>query len=99
MAHAERVPNRVKQLRTLRGWSQEELSRRAGISRAEVSAIEIQRVVPSVAAALALAAALLCRVEDLFGASAEAQAPEWAWEPAREASRYWQAEVGGKILR
>lgn len=99
MAHAERVPNRVKQFRTVRGWSQEELARRAGISRAEVSAIEIQRVVPSVAAALALSAALLCQVEDLFGASAEGKSPEWAWEPAQGASRFWQAEVAGKILR
>jgi DNA-binding XRE family transcriptional regulator len=40
-----------------------------------VSAIEIQRVVPSVAAVIALAEALGCRVEDLFGStSAEKRA-------------------------
>ena len=50
----------------LRGWSQEELARLSGLSRAGVSAIETGRLIPSAAAALALAAALECRVEDLF---------------------------------
>ena len=39
----------------------------AGISRAAVSAIEIKRIVPSVAAALALASCLGSTVEQLFG--------------------------------
>ena len=51
---------------TLRGWSQEQLARRSGLSRAGISAIETDRLIPSAAAALALAAALDCRVEDLF---------------------------------
>ncbi len=61
------LTNHVRAFRLERGWSQAELAQRSGISRTAVSAIEIQRLTPSVSAALALAAALECRVEDLFG--------------------------------
>jgi DNA-binding XRE family transcriptional regulator len=44
-----------------------ELAGRAGISRAAVSAIEGDRLSPSVTTALALAAVLDCSVEELFG--------------------------------
>jgi len=82
--------------RLLRGWSQEELARASGLSRAGVSAIEIGRLVPSAAAALALAAALGCRVEDLFRLRAAAPpAVAWAWPPEREPCRYWEADLDG----
>ena len=58
--------NRVKQFRHERGWSQDYLAEKYGISRSAVSAIEIQRLVPSVNAALALAKAFECQVEELF---------------------------------
>jgi molybdate-binding protein/transcriptional regulator with XRE-family HTH domain len=90
--------NRVRDHRTSRGWSQADLARRAGVSRAAVSAIEIDRLVPSVAAALGLAAAFGCTVETLFGAAASTE-PEWAWPPAQEPCRYWQAVVGGRFYR
>ena len=94
------LQNRVKAYRQQRGWSQEELARRADISRASVSAIEMQRLVPSVAAALALATTFGCRVEDLFGsACADAESDQWAWLPTQEPCRFWQARVGGKTLR
>jgi molybdate-binding protein/transcriptional regulator with XRE-family HTH domain len=93
------LANRVKRHREQRGWSQAELAQRAGISRAAVSAIEIQRLTPSVAAALGLATALGCRVEDLFGPPrADAVSPVWAWPPTHEPSRYWHARVGGRLL-
>src|SRR5438477_11684342 len=89
MAHPT---NRVRQHRTAKGWSQAELARRAGISRAAVSAIEIDRLVPSVAAALALAATFGCTVEALFGGETAASGePEWAWPPTQAAGRYWHA--------
>ena len=72
---------RLKEFRMRRGWTQGELARRAGISRAAVSAIEINRMVPSVAAALKLAACLECTVENLFGHAAPAVSNEWAWTP------------------
>jgi molybdate-binding protein/DNA-binding XRE family transcriptional regulator len=90
--------NRLKDWRSRRGWTQVELARRAGISRAAVSAIEIRRLVPSVAAALKLAACLECTVEELFGTTRPAAENEWAWAPHVPASRYWQAEVAGRVL-
>jgi len=93
--------NRVRHFRQAQGWSQGELAARAGISRTAVSAIEGGRLVPSVAAALALARTLGCTVEDLFETpAASAPSPRWAWEPAtagpaHNASRFWLAEVTG----
>jgi molybdate-binding protein/transcriptional regulator with XRE-family HTH domain len=81
-----------------RGWSQAELARRAGISRAAVSAIEIDRLTPSVAAALALSQCFGCAVEELFGASSAASPAHWAWSPRGSKVRYWRAEVDGQIL-
>jgi molybdate-binding protein/transcriptional regulator with XRE-family HTH domain len=100
MAESHQLQNRLRDHRLRRGWSQDELARRAGISRAGVSAIEINRLVPSAAAALGLAQALGCRVEDLFSLQAPPEAAEeWAWAPSQEPSRYWQAEVGGRVVR
>lgn len=89
---------RIAETRAGRGWSQAELARRTGLSRAEVSAIETGRVVPSVAAALALARAFACRVEDLFDAGRPTREPSPAWDPPREGGRLWQADVGGRTL-
>jgi molybdate-binding protein/transcriptional regulator with XRE-family HTH domain len=96
MANPRSFETTLRDRRELRGWSQEELARRSGLSRAGVSAIETGRLVPSAAAALALAAALECRVEDLFRLQG-AGAPEtlWAWPPERPSGRFWRAEVGG----
>ena len=93
----QQLTNRVKTCRIARGWSQDDLAIRAGISRAGVSSIETNRLVPSTSAALALAAALDCRVEDLFQlASAVAREAAWAWQPQREPCRYWRASVAGR---
>ena len=91
-------PHPLAARRSDRGWSQEELAARSGIPRSSISAIEAWRLTPSVTAALAVTAALECSVEELFGsgASSRQQGMEWAWEPHGEASRYWEAEVGGK---
>lgn len=88
---------RLKDARRRRGWSQEQLAERAAVSRAEVSAIEVGRVVPSVTVALHLAAALGCSVEDLFRPEESQEQPAWAWPST--ATRYWMAEVGGRVLR
>jgi molybdate-binding protein/DNA-binding XRE family transcriptional regulator len=91
------LKNLVRERRIARGWSQQDLADRAAIARASVSAIEMGRLVPSAAAALALSAALDCRVEDLFQLAASPMvAPAWAWEPAHVPARYWQAEVHGR---
>jgi molybdate-binding protein/DNA-binding XRE family transcriptional regulator len=96
MAQLGPLENRLKHHRQRQGWSQDELARRSGVSRSEISAIETGRLVPSAAAALALAATLECRVEDLFNLRrSETAAHEWAWPPGHEPCRYWAAEVGG----
>ncbi len=93
-------PNSVQAMRLARDWSQAELAKRAGISRAAVSAIESCRLTPSVATALSLAGVLSCTVEELFGraASSVSREPAWAWQPWQEPCRYWEAEVLGKRL-
>lgn len=99
MADTECSQHPVAWRRTQRGWSQGELARRADIPRTTVSAIEGERLTPSVTAALALARALECSVEELFGGAAGAAVsfePQWAWRPAGKAVRFWEAEVDGR---
>jgi molybdate-binding protein/DNA-binding XRE family transcriptional regulator len=85
--------NRVGELRRTRGWSQAELARRVGVSRAGIGAIESGAVVPSVATALRLAAALGSTVEELFGEPSR----RWVGRPAAEGERVWVA--GSRLLR
>ena len=99
MSDERQLRNRVKASRDGRGWSQEELAQRAGISRASVSAIEIHRLVPSVAAAMALAKAFGCGVEDLFGVGDDMVEERWAWQNPSVPCRFWRAKVGNRILR
>ena len=99
MPTPQRMLNHVRAYRTARGWSQEDLAAKAAISRPSVSAIEMGRLVPSAAAALALAAAFECRVEDLFELAATAQgAGQWAWQPPQQPCRYWHAQVAERQL-
>jgi molybdate-binding protein/DNA-binding XRE family transcriptional regulator len=91
-----RVHNSVRHHRTDAGWSQQQLADRAGLSRAEVSAVETGRLVPSAAVALALARAFGCAVEDLFMLGDDA-ASENRDETA--AGRYWLSELGGRVRR
>jgi molybdate-binding protein/DNA-binding XRE family transcriptional regulator len=99
MSNESMLKNSVRDHRLARRWSQQELADRAGIARASVSAIEIERLVPSTAAALSLSAALNCRVEDLFQLPDRLGVePMWAWTSPAAKQRYWQAEVGGRTL-
>lgn len=102
MADEPDLENRVRECRLALGWSQDELARRSGLSRAGVSAIETKRLVPSTASALALASTMGCRVEDLFslpGASRPGDQEDWAWPAPGGSWRYWRAEVGGRVRR
>jgi molybdate-binding protein/DNA-binding XRE family transcriptional regulator len=86
--------------RLKRRWSQDEVARRTGLSRPAVSAIETGRVVPSVAAAMALAAAFDCRVEDLFQlkGSIRQATTAWAWPPTTDPCPFWRAALGNRVL-
>jgi molybdate-binding protein/DNA-binding XRE family transcriptional regulator len=99
MSEAKSFANPVARCRAARGWSQAELARRAGIPRTTVSAIEGEKLTPSVTAALSLSQVLECSVEELFSArpgELVAAGPEWSWPAHSEPIRYWEAEVGGR---
>ncbi len=99
--HAKPLYNRVAARRAERNWSQQELAARSGLSRTEISAIEIGRVVPSAAAALSLANLFGCSVENLFYFSApEASTPvPWFGGTPAGACRFWTAEINGRAFR
>ncbi len=101
MARSSRLENDLRDRRARLGWTQHDLAVRSGLSRTGIGAIEACRLVPSTTAALALASALGCRVEDLFRVATRSGpgGEEWAWPSPREAGRYWRAEVGGVVRR
>ena len=90
--------NQVRDRRQARGWTQVELRGGPVFPARAVSAIEVRRLAPSVTAALRLAECLGCTVEELFGISGQLPKLEWAWPPGNANSRYWRAEVAGRLL-
>ncbi|HUF46805.1 MAG TPA: substrate-binding domain-containing protein [Vicinamibacterales bacterium] len=89
----------LSQLRRDQGWTQEDLADRSAVSRAEVSAIETGRLMPSVAVALRLAAALGQSVEQIFGPPSLTRTVPWAWEHAVTGDgRTWKADVDGRTI-
>ena len=88
----------MPELRRDRGWSQAVLAEKSSVSRAEISAIETGRLIPSVSVALRIASAFGERVEAVFGAR-EARPLSWAWQPAAaDDGRVWRASVNGRTL-
>ena len=62
----EEVSNRVKDLRALKGWTQQDLADAVGVSRQSINSIERDRYVPSLALALAFARVFRVPVEEIF---------------------------------
>ena len=60
------VLNRVKDLRSERGWTQEELAQAVGVSRQSINSIERDRYVPSLALALTFAQIFECPTDQIF---------------------------------
>lgn len=61
------MKNRLQELRWKKDWSQEQLSRRSGVSRKTIEHIENGNIqAPSVYTALKLARSLSVLVEDIF---------------------------------
>jgi molybdate-binding protein/DNA-binding XRE family transcriptional regulator len=99
MTDPGRISSGIKQRRMALGWTQEELAQRAGVSRSGISAIETGTMVPAVTAALAIAAALGCPVEDLFAAApAAGHEAVWLGEPP-DGCRFWTAMVKNRLVR
>ena len=60
------VQNRIKELRTQRGWTQQDLAEAAGVSRQSIISIERERYVPSLLLALTFAKVFHCSTDDIF---------------------------------
>ncbi len=60
------MKSHLKALRAERGWTQEDLSQKAGVSRYAINALETERHDPSLNLALKLAALFGLPVEDVF---------------------------------
>jgi putative transcriptional regulator len=58
--------NRLRVLRAERGWSQEELGGRVGVSRQAINAVETGKYDPSLPLAFRLARLFGCHIEEIF---------------------------------
>jgi putative transcriptional regulator len=63
---APEVLSRVKELRTARGWTQEQLAEAVGVSRQSINSIERDRYVPSLPLALTFARVFACSTDEIF---------------------------------
>jgi len=61
------MKNSVRELRTVRNWSQGDLAEKLGVSRQTVNAIETEKYDPSLPLALKIARLFSLRVEEIFG--------------------------------
>ena len=64
--HHQNLLNNLEELRKAAGFTQQELSESAEVSRKSINAIENGVYVPSTVLALKIAKTLNCKVEDLF---------------------------------
>ena len=60
------VLNSVKALRTAKGWTQEDLAQRVGVSRQSINSIERGKYIPSLPLALMFAKVFECSLDSLF---------------------------------
>jgi putative transcriptional regulator len=65
------IKNRVKELRTARGWTQEQLAEAVGVSRQSINSIERERYVPSLQLALMFARVFGCSTDEIFALETE----------------------------
>jgi len=63
---ASTITNRVKELRTARSMTQEELAEATGVSRQSINSIERNRYVPSLELALTFARVFECPTDEIF---------------------------------
>jgi putative transcriptional regulator len=60
------VRNRIKELRTTRGWTQQQLGEAVGVSRQSINSIECNRYVPSLPLALAFSRVFGRSTDEIF---------------------------------
>ena len=61
-----KIRNRVKELRSARGWTQQELADAVGVSRQSINSIERDRYVPSLELALTFGRVFGVQMDDIF---------------------------------
>ena len=60
------IHNRIKELRTGRGWTQQQLAEAVGVSRQSINSIECNRYVPSLPLALTFARVFEIPTDEIF---------------------------------
>jgi putative transcriptional regulator len=60
------VRNRVKELRDVKGWTQQQLADHVGVSRQSINSIERNRYVPSLELALLFARVFDVHTDEIF---------------------------------
>ena len=60
------ITNRIKELRTVRDWTQEQLAQATGVSRQSINAIERNSYVPSLELALIFAHVFATSTDEIF---------------------------------
>jgi len=65
------IRNRVKELRTQRGWTQQELAEAVGVSRQSINSIERERYVPSLELALTFGRVFGKATDEIFSLERE----------------------------
>jgi putative transcriptional regulator len=65
------IQNRIKELRSARGWTQEQLAKAVGVSRQSINSIERDRYVPSLVLALTFARVFGCTTDQIFTLESE----------------------------
>ena len=60
------MKNKLRELRTARGWSQAELGERLDVSRQTINALEKEKYDPSLPLAFKIAALFELRIEEIF---------------------------------
>ena len=63
---APNITNRIRELRSDRGWTQQQLADHTGVSRQSINSIECHRYVPSLPLALTFARVFGCSTDDIF---------------------------------
>jgi putative transcriptional regulator len=61
-----KLKNKVREFRAERGWTQQELAEKVGVSRQSINSIECDRYVPSLPLALMFARVFRCSTDDIF---------------------------------
>lgn len=68
---APNVLNRVKEFRSDRGWTQQQLADAVGVSRQSINSIERNRYVPSLLLALTFSRLFACSTDEIFALEIE----------------------------